>query len=159
MASDGGLRGIFRTKLVSGFHWQSVETGLTGPGTPDSNFAAEGVERWVEFKQASDWAPQIKIEQIGWHKHRHAAGGISFIATRRKHDGGPRKGPPVDELWICLGKYLGILNSERMRSENIRWVGIWRGGPSNWNWDEVRSVLTASRENLELYGKPLPLYT
>ena len=149
MSSDGGLRPLFRDRLKADFHWQSVETGLTGPGTPDSNFGARSVERWIEFKQASDWAPQIKVEQIGWHLHRSAVGGLSFVAIRRTHDGGPRKGPAVDELWLCLGKYIGILDRERMRSPNIKWLGVWSGGPSRWDWSEIGTLLTASKEELE----------
>lgn len=141
MSSDGNLRSIFRDHLKVGFHWQSIETGLINAGVPDANFGADGVERFVEFKQTAGWKPHIRTEQIGWHKHRHMVGGVSFIAIRRWHDGGVRKGAAVDELWLCRGKWIAILAAKGMRDTDIPWIGVWSGGPSRWDWDSVRAAL------------------
>lgn len=147
MSDDGGLRPLFRQKLKSGFHWQSVETGLVGPGTPDSNFGARGVERWIEYKQTSGWKPGIRTEQSGWHLHRRMVGGVSFIAIRRWHDGGPRKGDAVDELWLCQGHHLATINRTNMLDSSILWLGKWSGGPPRWPWDIIADILTSPKED------------
>ncbi len=139
MSIDGGLRPLFRTKLRRGFQWQSIETGGTGLGIPDSNFCSEGVERWVEFKQTEAWAVPLSPEQVGWHKTRHARRGLTLIATRRWHDGGPRKGAPVDELWIHTGEHVSTLYENGLKSAPA--VGIWHGGPEAWDWEAVGDAL------------------
>jgi hypothetical protein len=140
---DGNLRSIFRDKLKEGFHWQSVETGLTGPGTPDANFGARGVERWIEMKQTSGFKPHIRREQISWHLHRTAVDGVTFVAIRRWHNGGPRKGPPIDELWLCHGHYLATISKYNMTHTEIEWLGVWVGGPNHWDWNRIADILTA----------------
>lgn len=165
---DGGLRPIFREKLRAGFDWQSVETGGTGMGCPDSNFCARvtrretvplyaigipeplmvqidteyesGVEGWIEFKQTSGWACTLRPEQVGWLVRRHMHGGRVFVATRRWHDGGPRLGAPVDELWVHSGEHARELKTGGLTAA----PHLFRqdGGPSRWNWDVVREVLT-----------------
>mgnify|MGYP000465838860 CR=1 FL=1 len=138
---DGGLRPIFRDKLKKGWHWQSVETGGTGLGVPDSNFCKSGVERWVEFKQTDAWACTLRPEQVAWHRRRALCGGRSFIAVRRWHDGGPRKGPPVDELWLFYGEDAMRLKDRGLCAEGVVDLGIWKGGPSRWDWDEIGELL------------------
>ena len=147
---DGDLRKIFRNKLKKGFHWQSIETGGTGLGIPDSNFctlpaewdrvAGAGREGWVEFKQTDGWAVTLSTEQVGWHKTRAMYGGVTFIAIRRWHDGGPRKGDAVDELWIYRGMYAGELKDSGLRC-GVPCLGIYEGGPSGWCWRAVGDVL------------------
>lgn len=141
MSSDGELRSIFRNKLRKNAHWQSVETGLIGPGTPDANCCLNGREFWIEFKQTSGWKPHIRVEQIAWHKTRAFVGGVSFVAIRRWHDGGPRKGDPVDELWICHGIDIGRIHSSGMLDPEITWLGKWDGGPPKWDWEEISRIL------------------
>lgn len=139
---DGGLRSIFRDRLRRGIHWQSIETGLTGRGIPDSNFCGPDVgEGWVEFKLTDAWSVGLDPEQVGWLKKRILCGGRTFVAVRRRHGGGPRKGDPVDELWLCSGRWAGELRREGLRHPDVRWLGVWSGGPAAWNWDEVRSCL------------------
>ncbi len=139
MSDDGGLRSLFRERLRVGFHWQSIETGAMGPGTPDSNFCSSGVERWIEYKQTSGWTPSFRTEQPGWHVRRHLAGGVTFIATRRWHDGGPRKGDAADELWIHRGMWVRELKTGGLG--NAPSLGAWAGGPAQWDWDEIRRIL------------------
>lgn len=145
MSTDGDLRTIFREKLKSGFHWQSVETGLVGPGTPDSNFGSQGVERWIEYKQTSGWKPHIRREQISWHLHRKLVGGVTFLAIRRWHDGGPRKGDPVDELWLCHGHFISVVNQFGMKHDSIDWLGVWHHGKNNWDWNRIREILVEKK--------------
>lgn len=152
MAIDGGLRPIFRDKLRVGFDWTSVETGGTGRGVPDSNFCAQlrndfvgggefvGVEGWVEYKQTTGWACTLRPEQIGWILRRTMHGGRVFVATRRRTDGGPRS-PAADELFIHQGSVV-----RELRDTGLLGVpSLYRqdGGPSVWNWDEVRRILTS----------------
>lgn len=141
---DGGLRSLFHHHLRVGSHWQAVETGGTGLGIPDSNYCIDGVEGWVEFKQTSAWSVSVRPEQNSWHRTRTARGGRTFFAVRRQHDGGPRKGVAVDELWMCLGKYSSHLMVEGLQAPDIFWLGLWSGGPARWDWDRVRQILTAA---------------
>lgn len=149
MGIDGGLRSLFRDHLRVGWHWQSIETGGTGRGVPDSNFCASekrdgvlrGIEGWVEYKQTDGWTVDLRPEQISWLLERTTRGGRCFVAVRRKNQGGPRRGDPVDEVWI----YPGIL-ARRLRIEGLRLEeGLLHrseGGPSNWDWVRIAEVLT-----------------
>lgn len=161
MSIDGGLRPIFREHLRSGFHWQSVETGATGLGCPDSNYCGKmavlgreygintlpetveasvlSAEGWIEYKQTSGWDCTLRPEQVGWNVKRSMMGGRVFVATRRWHEGGPRKGPPVDELWLHWGGHARELKDGGVRAAPA--YGMWHGGPSCWDWDAVRHAL------------------
>lgn len=141
---DGGLRGIFHDRLRVGIHWQAIETGEVVMGVPDSNFCCDGVEGWVEYKQTDAWAVGIRPEQGAWLSTRHMRGGRTFVAVRRWHDGGPRKGAAVDELWLCSGQYARTLRHEGLQSNSVVWLGVWSGGPARWDWDAVRRHLTGS---------------
>lgn len=137
---DGGLRKLFRQHLKAGFHWQSIETGGTGRGIPDSNYCADGIEGWVEFKQTEGWAVTLSPEQVAWHLQRNKRGGRTHIAIRRKHDGGPFKGLAVDELWIGQGCDVREMKTDGLKAK-LLWR-VYRGGPSNWDWNSVCAALT-----------------
>lgn len=151
MAIDGGLRPIFRDRLRVGFDWTSVETGGTGRGVPDSNCCAQipndfvggpeyvGVEFWVEYKQTTGWACTLRPEQIGWILRRTMHGGRVFVATRRRTPGGPRS-PAADELFIHQGAVVRELRDTGLLG--VPWLFRQDGGPSAWNWDDVRRTLT-----------------
>jgi hypothetical protein len=139
MKIDGGLRKLFHTKLREGFHWQAIETGGTGKGIPDSNFCCDGIDRWVEFKYTDAFAVGLEVEQIGWHLERAARGGVTFVAVRRVHEGGVRKGDPVDELYLYQGRDVRVIKSEGLRHQPL-YLG--RGGPAAWDWQRVRRILT-----------------
>lgn len=141
MSVDGGLRPLFREKLKVGAHWQTIETGDVSLGVPDSNYCIGGDEGWVEYKQTDAWAVGIRKEQSAWLLTRHMRGGRAFVAVRRRHDGGPRKGPAVDELWLCQGQYAGLLKDYGLQCEEINWCGVWSGGPAHWDWAAVRRWL------------------
>lgn len=151
MSIDGGLRPIFRDKLRVGFDWTSVETGGTGRGVPDSNYCARiatdfvqgpgftGVEGWVEYKQTTGWACTLRPEQIGWILRRTMHGGRVFVATRRRHGGHSRSGP-VDELFIHQGEHVRELRDGGLLG--TPWLYRQDGGPSVWDWEAVRRILT-----------------
>lgn len=139
---DGGLRSLFRERLRQGFHWQSIETGLTGLGVPDANFCCSGAEGWIEFKQTDAWAVTLRPEQAGWIYTRWRAGGRVLVAVRRQHSGGPRKGDPVDELWLWSGQWARELKRDGMlqpSSPHIAPIAVWSGGPGGWDWGDVRA--------------------
>lgn len=113
---------------------------MTGGGIPDSNFCGEGVEGWIEFKQTGGWKiGSLQVDQIGWHLARHRAGGRTFIVTRRWHDGGPRKGPAVDELWMHAGKFVGHLGQDGLQGAAP--LLKCDGGPSRWDWAAIRQII------------------
>lgn len=153
MADDGGLRTLFRDHLKAGLQWTSVETGGTGKGIPDSEFCGGGAQGWVEFKQTDGWAVTLDPEQISWHTIRGLRGGRSFIAVRRKHNGGVRRGPRADELWVmpgALAKQLKVGGLKWAREHEDMGAILVRcsGGPARWDWTSVRRVLLSSPASL-----------
>jgi len=135
---DGGLRVLFH-KNLKGLHWQAVETGGTGLGIPDSNFAGDGVEGWVEFKKTSTMAVGLSGPQVGWIESRLRHGGRVFVAVRHQTTAGPRKGPASDALWLYPGSEARNLLVHGLRSQNR--LGYWPGPPVKWNWSEIRALL------------------
>lgn len=142
MSSDGGLRPMFRDHLRVGFHWQSLELGLVGAGCPDSCFGQRlwepFCEGWVEFKQTNAWAVTLRPEQIGWLVQRSRHGGRCFVAVRRWRDTG-EDGLAVDELWLHDGRWARELRAGGLRA--VEPLLHERGGPRNWDWDEVARLL------------------
>lgn len=134
MSVDDGLRPIFREHLL-GFDWQSIETGGTGSGVPDSNYCSKGREGWIEYKATEGWAVTLEPEQIGWICRRVRYGGRVWIGVRRRNDGGPRRGAPVDELWLIPGKFAKEARIGGLRAmASLPGVSHWGGGPSRWDW-------------------------
>ena len=133
MSVDDGLRALFRANLRKGFHWQSVETGFTSRGVPDSNCCCvPGVEFWVEFKSVRrGWAVKIRPEQVGWLLTRERHGGRTFVAVRRRVEG-------ADELYVYRGSV-----ARDLKDRGLLAVPLLRcsGGPSRWDWDAVSSIL------------------
>lgn len=156
---DDGLRPIFKSHLeLLGFHMQSVETGGTGQGIPDTNFCVNdpahcppigrtfsGIEGWVEYKSTSGWTVDLRPEQIGWIERRVRVGGRVLIAVRRRHGGGPRLGRPVDELHLLPGRVARLARIGGLRAPEVleAALGRWCGGPSRWDWDRVAEALIA----------------
>lgn len=140
---DGGLRSIFRLKLPR-FHWQAIESGLTGGGIPDSNYCYIGKEGWIEHK-LSTTTPRLSYplspDQIGWHERRYRAGGRTFIAIRFRHPGGPRKGKAVDALFLYPGSKV---RSVALLGLSVAPLARFEGGPSRWPWAKIAEILTKS---------------
>lgn len=137
MKSDGGLYDLFKKYLPPVIHWQRIETGGTGRGIPDTNFCYE-YEGWIEFKKTSKWGAGLRPEQVGWIDRRTRVGGRVWIAVRRTHTGGERKGCAQDQLWLVPGRMViqlhqGGLNSVPVVPEE--------GGPSKWDWKVVAQKL------------------
>jgi hypothetical protein len=128
---DGNLRQIFRKKLPQ-FHWQSIETGGTGRGIPDSNYCCSGEEGWVEFKKTSGWKVNIRPEQVGWLLRRSRAGGRTWLAVRRKGD----------QLWLVRGS-----QAEELLDRGLRdfLAPSWEGGPARWDWEAINRLLTGPK--------------
>jgi hypothetical protein len=141
---DDGLRRIFKAELeVLQFHCQSVETGGTGQGIPDTNYCVEGVEGWIEFKATDGHAVTLRPEQIGWIERRLRHGGRVWIAVRQRHDGGPRRGAAVDALHLLPGHVARAARLGGLRASEVvaNRAGLWQGGPSRWDWSEVAQIL------------------
>jgi hypothetical protein len=137
---DDGLRSLFHTHLRQ-FHWQAIESGLTGGGIPDSNFCINGIEGWVEHKAtATAKVHTLNSDQVGWHLRRARAGGRTFFAVRYRHRGGPRKGPAVDRLYLYRGIMAKELFLTGLRNPPLGW---WDGGPTRWNWGEISRLLSS----------------
>ena len=139
---DGGLRALFREHLPQ-FDWQSIESGLTGGGIPDSNFCRDGVEGWIEFKQTPGHAVTLKPEQVGWIARRVRRGGRVWIAVRQKAPSGPRT-EARDALWLIPGRHAPQAKMGGLRAvETLPGVADWHHGPACWDWQAVADVLVS----------------
>lgn len=158
---DGGLSGEFR-KHLPGFHFQSIETGGTGRGIPDTNYACEfcagkshstliygafvGVEGWIEYKTTDGWVLGLRPEQVGWIARRARMGCRVWVAVRRQHRGGKRRGAACDELWLVPGRHVIQVQDAGLRGLDgpagaLVGVRVWYGGPARWDWTAVRDLL------------------
>lgn len=131
---DGGLRQLFRSHLKEAM-WQSIETGGTGRGIPDTEYCfAGGRSGWIEFKQTEGWTIGLRPEQIGWIERRARYGGRVFIAVRRKKL----------QLWILDHRIARINTLKEIDPYNNDLVLLFAStnrGPEQWPWDKVRKVL------------------
>lgn len=123
---DGGLRPIFRKHLPQ-VHWQSVETGLTGKGVPDSNGCYLGREFWVEYKKCGAIKVRIDPFQVAWHERRCRAGGRTFLAVGRE-----------DQLHLFRGEQIREVFDRGLR---VRAPVFLCGGPSAWDWNLILKFL------------------
>jgi len=129
-------------------HWQAIESALTGSGIPDSNGCHDEQEFWMECKSTQAWAVKFEPEQIGWIHRRTRAGGLVWIAVRRRHEGGPRIGDPVDELWLVQGCWVRELAGNGLKHMlETPWptTFVFHDGPSKWEWPLVLKTLTRKR--------------
>ena len=150
--ADDGLRGIFRRHLPD-LMWTTIECGPVSPGVADSNYLASGgAEGWVEHKATDAWAVKFRDYQVPWLERRARLGGRVWVAVRRRHAGGPRRGPAVDELWMVPGGLAGALAREGLAALALglrdthpsNTGGRWHGGPARWDWDAVRAALVGT---------------
>ncbi len=139
--TDGGLRSEFRRRIPD-FHWQSIETGGVGNGVPDANYCGNFCEGWIENKQTDGWVVTLRPEQVAWLARRARAGGRVYVAVRRWHDGGPRKGASVDELWLLRGGAAVAIKQHGLVDEAEYVLGRWHGGPAAWDWSAVRKIIS-----------------
>jgi hypothetical protein len=134
MKSDGGLRQEFRKHLKK-VHWVTIESRFTESGIPDLNGACNGKEFWLELKTTKHWTVKIRPMQVGWILARDRHGGRVFIAVRRKNR-------IDDELWLIHGVAVMVLQEFGLEDlPHSALAGHWIGGPSQWNWDKVLSLL------------------
>ena len=139
---DGGLRGLFRTQLTKrGYQFTPIETGGTTRGVPDSEYcSSDGISGWLEYKQTKANTVQISPEQVGWVLQRNRCNGKVFIAIRKKCSIGKRR-KACDELWLLHGKDAALLKEFGLSCKEIKVLGIWSGGPKQWNWNELDLIL------------------
>jgi len=141
--NDGGLPPLFGSALRRlGFMVQRVETGGTGRGIPDTFWARAGACGWVEFKaESSLGAVGLRPEQVAWIDRCRREGCRAHVAVRLRHGGGPRKGPPADELWLMDGAWAREIKRGGLLA-GAPWVlGRWAGGPTSWRWDVAAELL------------------
>jgi Holliday junction resolvase len=140
MIDDGLWTEIREHTRGMSIDWMRVENGLTMLGVPDLNGCRGGVETWVELKATSAWSVRIRPEQVGWAERRMRSGGRVFLATRRHHSGGPRKGEAVDELWLHHGRdtrHVMKMGLDACPPPLLRSSG----GPGRWSWSQLVEIL------------------
>lgn len=140
---DGGLNKLFQNNWPQ-VHWQRVESGPIGAGTPDLNGCVQGVEFWLELKRADHWTIKVKPEQrasqIAWAERRIRAGGLVRMACRRAEK----------ELWLMDGRATRFALTGSLQNVPVALIiGVWHGGPAGWNWPAIQQGIlfrgTASR--------------
>jgi hypothetical protein len=136
--ADGGLRNTFRTWLPE-FHFQAIESALTGGGIPDLNGCYDGAEFWVETKWTQGFVVEVRTKQAVWIKRRVLAGGRAFIAVRRVARPGPRRGGAVDDLFLYHGRDVDRVARDGLDAKPL---GCWGGGPARWDWPLIARTLT-----------------
>jgi hypothetical protein len=74
--------------------------------------------------------------------HRYVRhGGRVWIAIRHAHNGGPRLGPPVDDLYLIHGRYVLDVVERGLRMEQNMIAGRWPEGPKGWDWGMILEKL------------------
>lgn len=131
---DGELRRILRANLPDG-DWQSIESGGTVTGLPDSNYCFPGGhEGWVEGKLIHGWTVKMRPAQIGWMDRRSRRGGRCFVFVRRLND-------RADELHVLRGSEVVAFSGARCNLLEHRASARFAGGPSRWDWGAIRKIL------------------
>lgn len=135
---DGGLRKLFRERVDG--DWQSIEAESVGRGVPDANYCIEGIEGWIEFKQTTGWTVDLRPEQIGWLQRRARNGGRVTIAVRQRAPAGKRR-DKRDIIWLLPGSEAGAWKSNGLGVLERKPLYMKPGGPSDWDWQEIRGIL------------------
>jgi hypothetical protein len=107
-----------------------VETHSSGRGVPDSNFCYNGVEGWIEYKEARRWRVDIAPEQVAWAERRMRKGGRVFLAVRMER-----------RLWLFSGSAMRVIRAERGMISAAPILGEWDGGPARWDWVRILEIL------------------
>jgi len=150
-ANDGGLRPMFRQHLRSVGLWTTIETGLVTQGVPDSYLLLRARDprdslarsAWIEHKWTDGWKiGSLKPSQVGWIYSHWLYGGAALIAVRRSSQGGPRSGPPCDDLYLISGEFARELKRDGLK--DVALLLHERGGPSAWSWFAVQMVLEST---------------
>jgi hypothetical protein len=128
---DGELRMIFRQHLPR-VGWTTIETAAVEPGVPDFNGCYDGIEFWVEMKQTSAWAVEVKKSQVAWHRLRQSKGGRTFFAVRQRN-------AAQDNLFLINGSYAAKLRESGLKG--CPHLVLASGGPAKWNWIAILDAL------------------
>lgn len=123
---DGELRKAFREGLRA-WHWQSIESALTGAGIPDSNYCCHGVEGWLELKKADGWKVKFQVMQPAWIMRRVREGGRVHIAVRQTR---------TDILYLYWGGSVVAL-----RDGNLKTVPPLAQWKRPWPWQEIGELI------------------
>jgi hypothetical protein len=138
--SDDGLRSLIQSHLPL-VHWSAIETGATARGVPDLEghvpghlAGGQGVQLWIECKATRDGrTPKFTPAQPGWLMRRSRAGGICWVACRRRTRSGG------DDLLLWPGALVTELIDAGIAG--CPPVASWAGGPGQWAWDEFLAVV------------------
>ena len=83
MPKESNLWALLRDNLLD-FHFQRIETGMTGSGVPDVNGCKKGKEFWVELKEIhSGNSLTLRPMQVSWLAKRAMHGGQVFVLARK----------------------------------------------------------------------------
>lgn len=86
MAKESQLWKLIKPHFPKDAHVQRIETGGTGRGVPDVNFAHQGKEIWIELKSIKGNHLTLTEFQIVWMHKRRASGGRCFILAKKNKE-------------------------------------------------------------------------
>jgi hypothetical protein len=134
---DGGLRQLFRSRFPT-WQWSAIET-WTAAGVPDSEYCTPGgAAGWIECKATSAWKVEFEPLQPAWIHRRARYGGRVWVAVRRLPTA--KKFAGTDELWLIPG--IEVLKLALGGLKAMDAAQAFEGGPANWNWARIRTLLT-----------------
>jgi len=126
---DGKLNSILQKHLPE-VDWVRIESGGTGLGIPDLNYAVDGSEGWLELKQiVSGLKIGMRPMQVAWIERRIRHGGRVLIMVRKG-----------DEVWLFDGSEARELFLHGLRIADralVYSVGL----PATWDWRKMRECL------------------
>jgi hypothetical protein len=125
--SEKAMRNTFRQRMLehdSSIHWQRIEDACQA-GIPDINFCWQGIEFWVEAKQAEEsdipkrnttlFKLGLQPEQALWLENRRCAGGRAYVLAK------------VGNRWLLFNSHFRQLRDGMMWSTmlttSINWTG------------------------------------
>lgn len=126
---DGKLNQLLRKHLPE-VDWVRIESGSTGLGIPDLNYAFDGREGWIELKEVkAGFKIGMRPQQVAWIERRVRHGGKVLVMVRKE-----------DEVWLFGGYLVRSLLIDGLRIGNAALVHS-SGQPATWDWATMRSHL------------------
>jgi len=128
---DGKLNDLLRKHLPE-VDWVRIESGGTGLGIPDLNYAYDGREGWIELKGLiAGFKFGMRPQQVAWIERRRRHGGKVLIFVRKG-----------DAAWLFPGDAARDLFDRGLRAVD-KWMPLvhFEGSPATWNWRDLRNEL------------------
>ena len=126
---DGKLNVLLRKHLPE-VDWVRIESGGTGLGIPDLNYAFDGREGWLELKGIkAGFKFGMRPGQVAWIERRRRHGGNVLIMVRKE-----------EQAWLFSGDSARDLLLVGLRIADKALIHF-TGQPATWDWRNLRDKL------------------